>query len=1142
MRHEIFHSVFGRSTWILPIVLSTLVATAAAQSVPWEQQLLAEGSAALSRAARNQGDATRGAIVFHRLEMTCTRCHVVDGSRPGLGPDLTRLDPKPQDAELVESVLEPSRVVRTGYESVTVVSIDGLPTSGLLVRRSPEEVVLRDLNQDGREYTFPTEEIDEVVTGSQSPMPSGLMNQLSSRQEFLDLVRYLIEIRDGGPDRARELRPPPSLTALRLPDYERHVDHAGLIRNLDEEAFDRGRTIYERVCQNCHGTPQQPGSLPTSLRFASDRFKHGSDPYTMYQTLTRGFGLMAPQTWMVPQQKYDVIHYVREAYLKSRNPSQYAAVDEQYLAKLPVGDTRGPEPRIVEPWVTMNYGPSLINSYEVGKDGSNFAQKGIAVRLDPGPGGISRGNAWMVFDHDTLRWAAAWTGSGFIDWNGIHFNGRHQVHPRVIGDVLVQNPTGPGWAHPETGSFADDARVLGRDGRRYGPLPRSWGRYRGLYHFEDQVIIAYSVADTNVLEMPGMLLQKPNLPTNGAADATSDDAAPVVFTRTINLGPRNTDLVMLVANDPQQPIDDGEAVTPTELRRRTVLSGPVIRLGDEQRPASVHPTPTEEEHIGENRSLAIGLSRPIPGSTWERDGPRLCLRIPAGPETLRFVLWIVAEDTQLPLDEIAGGIRFSDPAPDLTSRTQGGAPRWAEKLVTKTVAGQDSDAFVVDSLTHPENNPWLAQMRLTGLDFFSDPNRAAVCAWDGDVWIVSGLSRHALDTDEGGADDSRQLTWQRIASGLFQPLGVKIVDNQIFVTCRDQLVILRDRNGDGEIDFYECFNSDHQVTEHFHEFAMGLQVDADGNFYYAKSARHALPAVVPHHGTLLRVLADGSRTEIVANGFRAANGVCLNPDGTFVVTDQEGHWNPKNRINWVEPGRFYGNMFGYHNVTDEADAAMEQPLCWITNSFDRSPAELLWVPKNAWGPLRGSLINLSYGYGKIYVVPFEEQRGQKQGGMCALPIDPLPTGVMRGRFHPEDRQLYACGMFAWAGNATQAGGLYRIRYTGQPANLPIHLHARHGRYAITFTEPLDRESASEPDNYAVRIWSLRRTANYGSDHFDEESLTVTRASVSEDGRTVELHIPDLRPTWGMEVICRFRTADGKPVQRVIHSSIFHLDD
>ena len=54
---------------------------------------------------------------------------------------------------------------------------------------------------------------------------------------------------------------------------------------------------------------------------------------------------------------------------------------------------------------------------------------------------------------------------------------------------------------------------------------------------------------------------------------------------------------------------------------------------------------------------------------------------------------------------------------------------------------------------------------------------------------------------------------------------------------------------------------------------------------------HAREALIPQHGTLLRVSPDGSKTDIVAKGFRAANGVCLNPDGTFIVTDQEGYWN-----------------------------------------------------------------------------------------------------------------------------------------------------------------------------------------------------------------------------------------------------------
>ena len=365
-------------------------------------------------------------------------------------------------------------------------------------------------------------------------MPAGLVIGLADRQQFLDVVRYLIEITEKGMQRARQLEPPAHLYALPpIPEYEKDIDHAGLLRELDADAFKRGEAIYGYLCVNCHGTKDQPGSLPTSLRFASGAFKNGCDPYRMYQTLTKGYGMMMPQTWMVPQQKYDVIHYLREAYLKPYNATQYAAVDAEYLAQLPPGAGRGPPPENLEPWITMDYGPHLTATYEVGSDQTNFAYKGIAVRLDPGPGGVSRGSHWMLYDHDTLRVAAAWSGRGFIDWDAILFNGRHAVHPRLVGQIHLANPTGPGWADPVSGSF-EDPRLRGRDNRPYGPLPRVWAHYRGLYDFGNQAIVAYAVGDTELLETPGV---------------ETTPAGPV-FTRTFQIGPRSKDLVLQVAQHP----------------------------------------------------------------------------------------------------------------------------------------------------------------------------------------------------------------------------------------------------------------------------------------------------------------------------------------------------------------------------------------------------------------------------------------------------------------------------------------------------------------------------------------------------------------------------------------------------------------
>lgn len=773
--------------------------------------------------------------------------------------------------------------------------------------------------------------------------------------------------------------------------------------------------------------------------------------------MTHGYNLMAPQTWMVPRQKYDVIHYLREAYLKPHNPTQYAKADEPYLAKLPTGTTFGPPPASVEPWMAMDYGPSLTNTYEVGGPGPNIAYKGLAVRLDAGTGGVSRGKSWALFDHDTLRFAAAWTGDGFIDWKGIHFNGQHQIHPKLIGERHVENPVGPGWADPETGSFKDP-RFLGRDKRPYGPLPRKWAQFKGTYTYGDQTVIAYTVGDASVLEVEG---------------AEADGKKGTVFTRTLEVGKSSHDLLARIAP-----------------------AGVVVAvLGDKA------------------ASLAT------------QDGFHI-MRIPAAATPTRVKVLMAKGATDL------AGFAKITPAPRaLKPLTEGGPKRWPEVLRTTAITGKNDGPFAVDTFGVPDRNPWNALLRLTGFDFFPDGKRMAVCTWDGDVWAVSGI-----DKPEAG------LTWQRIASGLFQPLGLKFRDGAIFVCCRDQVVKLHDLNRDGETDFYECFNNDHQVTEHFHEFAMGLQTDAEGNFYYAKSGRHALPALVPHHGTLLKVNKDGAKTEILATGFRAANGVCLNPDGTYFVTDQEGFWTPKNRINLVEKGGgFYGNMWGYTDITDTADAAMKPPLCWITNDFDRSPAELLWVTSDQWGPLKGSLLNTSYGHGKIYVVPHETVNGQTQGGMCALPLPPFLTGVMRGRFHPIDGQLYACGMFAWAGNQTQPGGFYRVRYTGKPADLPVGLKAKSGGVEVTFTDSIDPSNAADVKNYEIKVWGLKRSQNYGSMHIDERPLPVEKASPLADGRTVRLEIADLAPTWGMEIKYRLKGTDGRAIVGVIHNTIHAFD-
>jgi putative heme-binding domain-containing protein len=1068
---------------LLPAVSGRVVA--APQTALLADALRAEDRAALAEAVQREGDPLRGSNVFHGRQMACTQCHVVgDGAAP-LGPSLAAM-PEGIAAEslvayLIESVLDPSAVVRPAYRGVTILTDEGQSITGLVARETATEITLRDAAGGGREITIPTAAIDERVPATVSLMPAGLANLLADRQQFLDLVAYLAAVAKGGPARAAELAPDPLLLAKQEPAaYEKEIDHAAFLADwndpqLSRTALERGEKIYSRVCANCHGTLDQPGSLPTAPRFAEGTFKAGSDPYALYRTLTSGNGMMLPQPWMVPSQKYDVIHYLRETFLKDRNPAWYTGITPAYLAALPAGTSRGPEPSLFEPWRLHDYGPFLAGSFEVGSGGGNIARKGLVVRLDDGSGGVGRGHDWVLYELDTLRVAAFWTGTQFIDWAGINFDGRHGAHPRVAGDLEATLPTMPGWADPQTGSFADP-RPLGRDEKPYGPLPRQHLRFRSLHHVDlggtaaapkSGVVLDYSVGDTAVLETPQLA---PPLAVDGRV-------VPVLI-RSLSLGPRSRPLVLRLAAEPAA----------------AALVGPAA--GGQ-----------EESQAGARVEVREG---------------HLDLLIPAGQAPLGLAVAIAAAGGEQLVKHAA-----SLPRPPTPRSLVGRAapPLWATPIETSIAPGRDAGPFAVDVLAAPEANPWNAQVRFSGIDF-TGPDTAVICSWDGDVWSVSGIAAAS-----GG------LTWRRIASGLFQPLGIKVIDGVIHVGCRDRIVKLVDLNDDGLTDRYDTFNDDHQVTEHFHEFAMGLETDAAGNLYYAKSARHALPAVVPHHGTLLKVAADGRHTDVLATGFRAANGVCVEADGTFWVTDQEGHWNPKNRVNHVRPGGFYGNMWGYHEVTDSSDAAMTPPAFWITNAFDRSPAELVRVRSEKWAPLDGELLELSYGEGRVHLVLTEQPGKLVQGGMVALPIPDLPTGIMRGRFNPADGQLYTCGLYAWAGNRQHPGGFFRIRRTDKPLTIPVGLHAEQGRLDLEFAVPLDEAAAKDTGHWTIRAWDLARTKKYGSDHVNERALPVTAALMSGDGRRVSLTVPELGPTWCYSVAWTIRTADGTPVKGVLHGTL-----
>ena len=512
------------------------------------------------------------------------------------------------------------------------------------------------------------------------------------------------------------------------------------------------------------------------------------------------------------------------------------------------------------------------------------------------------------------------------------------------------------------------------------------------------------------------------------------------------------------------------------------------------------------QQLQEPPLIAAALVEPIAGAKWSVDSERASLHGLADT-TASVLVWEGSESKLSDFARLAanGGIDLGQP-------------------------------FAIDKINWPEQNPWASWLRFGGLDFFPDGNRAALSTWSGDVWTVTGLN-DTLDT----------LIWQRIATGLNQPLGLKIVGQQIYVLGRDQITRLVDLNADGETDFYENFNNDTYNSEHFHEQSMDLQTDAAGNFYYMKGARHALPAQHPHHGTLIRVSPDGEQSTVLAYGFRVSNGLGIGPGPTFYGTDQEGYWMPANRINRITvPNKFYGNCWGWYPTSEMPDS-YEPPLCWIAPFVDRSPAAPVWIPTGTWGKMGDSLLSLSYGTGKVYAVLEHQTDAIVQGALTELGVE-LPTGLMRGRFHPISRDLYLVGLFGWSSDKQEDTGFYRVRMTGAPLRTPKSFRAVNDGLIIDFYTSLAPASAQNPENWRVQSWEYRWTEYYGSPQLKRsgeegrDTHPVESATLSADGKTVFLKIPSLTPTMQFHINITGSFADGIPLDCYLHGTIHTLED
>ncbi len=148
-------------------------------------------------ARKNPGDPEKGKKLFNDVKgLGCVKCHSVGGEGGKVGPDLAGIALKYKREDLMTSLLEPSKVIAQGYETIVITTDKGKSLVGVFKGETADVVNL--MNANGEAIAVPKKEIDERTISPISTMPSGL-NDGMTLQDFADLIAFLEARREEKP-------------------------------------------------------------------------------------------------------------------------------------------------------------------------------------------------------------------------------------------------------------------------------------------------------------------------------------------------------------------------------------------------------------------------------------------------------------------------------------------------------------------------------------------------------------------------------------------------------------------------------------------------------------------------------------------------------------------------------------------------------------------------------------------------------------------------------------------------------------------------------------------------------------------------------------------------------------------------------
>jgi len=392
----------------------------------------------------------------------------------------------------------------------------------------------------------------------------------------------------------------------------------------------------------------------------------------------------------------------------------------------------------------------------------------------------------------------------------------------------------------------------------------------------------------------------------------------------------------------------------------------------------------------------------------------------------------------------------------------------------------------------------------------------------GDIYIV----------ENAWSKDPTQVKFTRFAQGLHEVLGLVYRDGAFYAVQRPEVTKLVDEDGDGRADLYQTFSDGWGISGDYHEFAFGSEFDREGNLWVTLCLTGSFSSQAKFRGWCLRITPQG---EVIptASGLRSPGGMGMNAGGDMFYTDNQGPWNGACALKHLIPGRFMGHPGGFAwyddapnmgpRPTEPASGSrwakelaripeLVPPACWFPYAKMGQSASGIVCDLSAgkFGPFAGQLFVGDQTQAMIMRVALEKVNGYYQGAVFPFRSG-FDSGTLSMKLDGRGSMFVGGTSRGWGSRGTKPFSLERLEWTGRT---PFEIHSMHALpdgFELTFTEPVDPETAGDAKSYDLQSYTFIYQSSYGSPEVDHTRPTITGATVSKDGRRVKLAIDGLVP-------------------------------